>query len=467
MKRRLRWLESRTFLNCALGATSIIAFTSLRRQVVGLYGRNGLVPVEKRLKRFSALYGENRAKTLVPSLLWFGASDRALLRLCRIGQLAATLQTLGFAPRLFSALTYLIYGSFVSAGGDFLAYQWDVLLLETTFLHALAGARRPTRLDIALYRLLLFRLHLESGICKLESQDPTWRDGTALSYHYWTQPIPTPLAWRAHQLSRRVQRASTRATLAIELALPWLVFGPRRLRIAAWTGMNALHATIAATGNYGFFNLLSSALTLPLLDDGPRAPLSIARAVPLCALAALSLDDLFTRFSLDYVPTRKLPGFSRLASLARRTYAVGSYGLFAVMTTRRPEIIIEASRDGSEWREIAFRYKAGDQKRAPPWVAPHQPRLDWQMWFAALGAPSPWLGELLSAILEGRREVLSLLDPSSPFSRERPRFVRARLFEYEMTSILERAASGAIWKRRLVGVLVRATALSPAKNYAA
>ena len=129
------------------------------------------------------------------------------------------------------------------------------------------------------------------------------------------------------------------------------------------------------------------------------------------------------------------------------------YGLFAVMTTSRPEILLEGSDDGASWRAYEFRFKPGDPLRRPRFVAPHQPRLDWQMWFAALGGyqENPWLLELLGRLLEGSREVEDLL-AVNPFPNHPPRFVRAVVYDYRFTDRAERARSGAWWRRQMQGL---------------
>ena len=152
-----------------------------------------------------------------------------------------------------------------------------------------------------------------------------------------------------------------------------------------------------------------------------------------------------------------LPGYVRaelpepLEWLVTRTepfHLSSRYGLFAVMTTTRPEIILEGSRDGKTWLAYEFKYKPGDVLRAPRWVAPHQPRLDWQMWFAALAPAqeSPWLQGLCIRLLQGKPELLWLLE-RDPFAGRPPRYLRALLYTYRFTTAAEHAATGAYWHR--------------------
>jgi len=122
------------------------------------------------------------------------------------------------------------------------------------------------------------------------------------------------------------------------------------------------------------------------------------------------------------------------------------------MTTTRPEIIIEGSEDQLSWREYSFRYKPGNLHRGLPFVAPHQPRLDWQMWFAALGTyqENTWVGGLIYRLLLGDESVLALMD-KPPFSKP-PRIIRAQLYLYDLTTPNERERTGAVWQRRFEGV---------------
>jgi hypothetical protein len=145
-------------------------------------------------------------------------------------------------------------------------------------------------------------------------------------------------------------------------------------------------------------------------------------------------------------------------------HLVSSYGLFAVMTTKREEIVIEGSSDGSEWREYEFRYKPGDLFRAPPWSIPHQPRLDWQMWFAALDDPRrlPWFWHLLQRLLENEPSVTALLQ-KNPFPDKSPAYVRAQFYDYVFTDSAGKA-TGRWWERHLLGPYSPVVRLSARDN---
>jgi hypothetical protein len=123
------------------------------------------------------------------------------------------------------------------------------------------------------------------------------------------------------------------------------------------------------------------------------------------------------------------------------------------MTTARPEIVIEGSTDGETWREYVFRYKPGPLSRPALWNIPHQPRLDWQMWFAALGSvrDNPWVASLMLRLLEGSPSVLALFD-SNPFADGPPKYIRAQLYDYRFADRRTHAATGQWWVRRPEGL---------------
>ena len=132
---------------------------------------------------------------------------------------------------------------------------------------------------------------------------------------------------------------------------------------------------------------------------------------------------------------------------------INTYGLFAVMTTTRPEIVVEGSNNGATWLPYEFKWKPGDPKRRPAFVAPHQPRIDWQMWFAALGdyRGNPWFVNFLVRLAQGAQEVLALLK-ENPFPEKPPRYLRAVLYEYHFTDFATRQATGDWWRRERKGL---------------
>ncbi len=383
---------------------------------------------------------------------------------------------MGVLPVPALVVCWVFYLSLCGAGQDFLEFQWDMLLLETgflaIFLAPVARWRLPTRLEAPstarwLLLWLLFRLMFSSGFVKLASGDPNWKNLTALTYHYWTQPLPPWTAWFMAQDPIWFLKASCLVMFAVELGAPFLIVAPRRLRLFGAAAMAGLQAVIAATGNYAFFNLLTIALCVLLVDDSvfPRRARERAASGPnpargrwprwaLLPVGALVLLLSVVHFAGTLRLTVPWPG--AVISVARAALpfrSVNNYGLFMVMTTSRPEIILEGSDDGAAWKPYEFRWKPGDVTRRPRFVAPHQPRLDWQMWFAALGTydEQPWFVPFCARLLEGAPSVTRLL-AKNPFPNAPPRYLRATVYEYRFTSRAERRATGAWWKREQKGL---------------
>jgi len=462
---------TRLFLRL-LGLVYFSAFASLALQIEGLFGSRGILPAAELLGWVRSQTGAERY-WLVPTLFWLDASDAALRIVCWGGAGLAVLLFCGISPAAVLALLWACYLSLVGVGHLFLSYQWDALLLEAGFLaifvaplaSRLRAGQEPPRLGLWLLRWLLFRLTFASGIVKLASGDPTWRSLSALLVHYETQPLPTWVGWYAHQLPAWFQKLSCGVMFVIELFVPWLVFGPRRARLIAFFALVTLQLLIALTGNYAFFNLLTLALCVLLLDDAAlpwsRAPEAVSGRrwprfllVPVAAvLGLLSLAIFTSSCGLDLPWPRPVIALYGVAAPFR---IVSGYGLFAVMTTSRPEIVVEGSDDGTQWKAYEFRYKAGEPGRAPGFVAPHQPRLDWQMWFAALGRceQNPWFERFLERLREGSPPVLRLL-AANPFPDHPPRYTRGLVFDYRFTDLRTRRDTGAWWSRRPKGLYCR------------
>ncbi len=457
-----------------LGVAYVAAFVSLWTQVDGLVGSRGILPVASYLDWVSTRAGPGRF-WLLPTLCWLSSSDVALHLLCAGGTLAGLLLVAGLAPAVSAAVAWLLWLSLTIAGQTFLEFQWDMLLLETGLLAVFLVSPRRGRFGAGLaaspvvlwlLKWLLFRLMFSSGWVKLSSGDPNWRSLRALDFHYETQPLPPWTAWFVHSLPPSFHTISAVFLFFVELAIPWLFFAPRRLRLFACKMTVLLQMLMAATGNYAFFNLLAVALAILLVDDQslPRhwrdkaeaaaGPLRSWPRIVLVPFAALVLFASSIEFAatLDrslVLPRPVLAAVRRLGALR----SFNGYGLFMVMTTERPEIVVEGSDDGVAWRAYEFRWKPGDLRRRPRFVAPHQPRLDWQMWFAALGSyeQNPWFIRFLGRLLEGAPEVEQLL-ATNPFPDHPPRFVRALLYDYRFTNRAERRTTGAWWRRTLKGL---------------
>lgn len=479
--RRPTYFWARRWFLRALGTIYLIAFVSLWVQVDGLVGSSGMSPANQFLPAVRAQVGSD-AYVLLPTLCWFDQSDAFLHFLCGSGVLFSLLLISGIAPAISLVALFVLYLSLTIAGQIFFNFQWDVLLLEAGFLSiffapwrlwprelslrpgsTIPGTAPISRTALFLLKLLLFKLMLMSGVVKLTSGDPSWWNLTALDYHYWSQPLPTLFSWWADKTPEWFKHFSVAFCLVVEIIVPFFIWAPRRLRLIAAGLLIFLQLAIAITGNYCFFNLLTIALCLLLIDDSVVGmPLRGVRG----ECGALSLPDRVAAWSAIAVVIVTLPinvwlvfsGFKPLARPPRvlatvyeRLEAfriVNGYGLFRVMTKDRCEIVLEGSTDGIDWLPYEFKWKPGDVKRAPGWCAPHQPRLDWQMWFAALETPqeNPWLIALTFRLLQGSRDVGGLL-AHNPFPDKTPRYIRAMFYRYRFTTMDERHQTGEWWKR--------------------
>jgi hypothetical protein len=444
-----------------LGLIFIAAFASLLVQAHVLFGARGLLPACEVTSRTTLLQA--------PSLFLLDCSDRALVAAAVTGAVLGLGLAVQVAPRWCLVGCWLLYLSFVSVGRDFLGFQWDNLLLESAFFALFVTTRgEPHPIGVFLLQWLLFRLHVESGLAKLLLGDPTWRDLTALATYYETAPLPTWIGWWAHQMPLWAHQLTALGTYLVELVVPFAIWGPRRLRAAAFVLMVGMQVSIMLTANYGYFNYLSMALCLWVLDDGHLA--AVARRVGVvlaphpeparqpAATAALALVAAIL-VPLSVVPFLPLiPGTGALqarlapvAALIGRLRSVNAYHLFAQMTRIRREPVIEGSADGVEWRPYHFRWKPGPVDRAPAFVAPHQPRVDFQLWFLLLGGrPAPWVDTLLDRLLHDPAAVASLF-ADDPFPDGPPAAVRIAAYRYRFTDRATRRATGAWWTRELEG----------------
>ncbi len=386
----------------------------------------------------------------IPTLLWLYPSDAAMKALWLTGCLWALIAVAGRWQRPAMAVCLVLWLSLCSIGQDFYSFQWDILLSEAGFLAIFAN---QAKLRIWLFRWLLFRLMFFSGAVKLLSADVAWRSFTALTYHYYTQPLPTPLAWYMQQAPGWFQTASVGFLFLVELVVPFLFFAPRRFRhMAAWFTI-VLQVLILLTGNYTFFNFLTIALCTWLFIE-PDPNLRSYKGVTIGVAAVIAVLSGLICLQLFDAPMP--PGGNAILRAADPFRIVNSYGLFAIMTTSRTEIIVEGSNDGVTWRDYEFPYKPGNVYRRPPIVAPFQPRLDWQMWFAALGnyQNNRWFVDFMLRLLQGESSVLRLLS-YNPFPQAPPKYVRALTYSYTFTHFGDRAW----WAREQTGTYLPAVSL--------
>jgi predicted DCC family thiol-disulfide oxidoreductase YuxK len=445
-----------------LGLVYLAAFVSFAVQAQGLIGSNGIQPLAEFTRNVSERFGSERY-FLVPTLFWLNDSDAAIRGVCWAGAALSLLLVLNVLQRLCLFLLFLFYLSLFYAGQIFMSYQWDLFLLEMGFAALILSF--VTMPGIFLLRWLMFRFMFMSGVVKLLSGDPNWWNLSALSYHFLTQPLPTTLASYSAQMPPGLLKFATGSMFVIELVLPFFVFAPRRLRFIAAFAFLLLQVCILINGNYNWFNLQTMLLCLPLFDDAalrkvlPRRlaelqpkPLAPRRAAKIAANALAVLIVFCSLVRMDQRFGGDPPAFARaIDGWVGPFQIVSGYGLFSIMTTKRNEIVIEGSQDGVNWLEYEFRYKPGDVMRAPPWNIPHQPRLDWQMWFAALDDPQRlrWFWRFLERLLENEPTVTGLLE-KNPFADKPPLYVRAQFYDYTFARS-EQKTAGQWWNRQLLG----------------
>lgn len=446
-----------------------IAFVSLAVQIDGLAGPHGILPFAETLQRAWTAAGW-RAIAWLPSVFWFSASDLALKLAAYGGAALAVLLFFGRWP--FRALVgmFVLYLSLFHAGGLFMSFQWDTLLLETGFLAIFLARGGPTRLLVFMLHWLLFRFRFMSGVSKLASGDPSWTHLTALNHYFETQVLPHTGSWYFHQLPEWMHVGGVLLVYVTELVVPLFIFLPRPFRLAAAGITLCMQGLIMLSSNHNFVNLLVMVLCLFLLDDKVVERLfpaaltqragDAARAMRafgwkgktlLAACSALILSASTGAFLGRYAPL-EYPAPLKTAIVGAQRFGLGHvFHVYPTMQTWRQELDIQGSNDGVHWRSYAFKYKPGPVNRRPPVNIPHQPRLDWMMWFLPPQTGQDyWLGRLLQRLHQGSPQVLRLF-ASNPFPEAPPRYLRVMAWQYRFTTPQERAQSGHWWVRRLLG----------------
>jgi hypothetical protein len=303
-----------------------------------------------------------------------------------------------------------------------------------------------------------FRIYFESGLVKIMSGDPHWRNLTAMDDYYQNGPLPSWLGWCVQQLPHWYHAGTVVLIFFVELFLVFAVFLPRKFRYACFAVVTALQIGIISTANYAFLNYLVLALGILLIDDSLFERIGFRPVEPVARQPGL-------RFQLRQRIENAVLGFALYATVAAFLFEgtalaipshliapfriANAYGLFAVMTEARYEIEFQGSNDGATWVPYPFRYKPQDPQERPGFYAPYQPRFDWNLWFASLGSPaeSPWVMLAQRRLLERNSPVLELFR-SDPFGGKPPRMVRTILWQYWFTDLNEKRRTGNWWRRR-------------------
>ena len=461
-----------------LGIVYAFAFLVAANQILPLIGSGGLLPVGLFLDRVREALGSRGAGFMrLPSLFWLGHSDGALLGAAWAGFALSCAVAAGFANALVLAVLWALYLSIAHVSQDWYGYGWEFQLLETGFLAIFLcplldlrpfPGRRPPTVVIWLLRWLIFRIMLGAGLIKIRG-DPCWRDLTALFYYFETQPIPNALSRWFHFLPRGALEAGVVLNHAAELAAPWLVFGPRRLRHAAGAVIVLFQLVLIVSGNLSFLNWLTIIPALACFDDalwarilparlGAAAARASGSAQPSRAMAAAAWALALTVAVLSVRPVANLlsPHQVMNASFGNPLELVNSYGAFGSVTRERKVIVFEGTDaatpdEGAPWRSYPYRGQPVDPAARPPQVAPYQLRLDWQMWFAAMSTPQhyPWTVHLVWKLLHNDPGVVALF-AGNPFPGRPPRYVRAVIYRYTFAD--PAVHPGVWWTRERLGL---------------
>jgi len=478
-----RWLFLRF-----LAGIYFSAFYSLVFQIRGLIGPDGILPAGPYLEAVANTMGHWRGVWYAPTVLWCSNGSEALDGLCWVGMIGSLLLLLNLWPRGMLAICFVCFLSFVSAAQDFSSYQSDGMLLEAGFISLFfappgirpgCGLRHPaSRASQFLLIWEWFRIYFESGMAKILSGDPQWRNFTAMDEYYQNGPLPTWIGWYVQHLPHWFHAATVYATLAMELGVVWMFLLPRRWRIVCFFIVTPWEIGVILTANYTFLNYLVLGLGVLLLDDrflqqivrtrwantnvvstsdkvAPQKPkwrdkLNRNWNAMRLAVSAVMLTWIFYATTALMLASYHLPGFPVVALEPFRI--ANRYGLFAVMTRGRYEIEFQGSDDGQTWKPYTLRYKPLELNQPPRIYAPYQPRFDWNLWFASLGSwrEYPIVPNTIIRLLSNDKDVLQLF-ADNPFPEGPPREIRTVLWQYWFTSMEEKRKTGMWWKRQLLG----------------
>lgn len=446
------------------------AFLSLGVQITGLVGANGILPFAELLDYIYQNHGAI-AWLYKPTLFWFDSSDFALQAVTILGCIVSLLLLLGIKPFWSLIVLFVLYLSLLHAGQTFLMFQWDTLLLEAGFL-AIFLTGGLSHLLLFLFHYLLFRLRFMSGVSKIASDDPSWANLTTLNYYFETQPLPHMGAWYFHQLPEWVLQGGVLLVFFTELIVPFFIFLPRKFRLSAAAITIIMQMIIIATSNHNWINLLTIVLCLFLLDDDilkkilPRRLcfyISEERDVVdssritkhnyvLPVFAFMILVSSATAFT-GMVSNIHVPETLKKTTTLVRLWGIGHiFHVFPNMQVERHELQLEGSDDGIEWKVYEFKYKPGALDERPAFIIPHQPRLDWMIWFVPPRSQNMqyWFDRFITQVHQGAPQVIGLL-AHNPFPDKPPRYLRVQVYQYWFTSMKERADTGRWWRREYLG----------------
>jgi Lipase maturation factor len=467
----LDWLAApdyelaRQALQRGIAAVYLIAFVSTANQFPVLLGERGLMPAPQLLQHPALLRGPTLFRwrysdTLLRTVAWTGAAIAAsiVLGLPQLGP--------PWVPLLAFLLLWILYMSVVNVGQTFYGFGWESLLLEAGFLAAFLGSNEvpPTWPVLVLFWWLVFRLEFGAGMIKMRGGSE-WRDFTALYYHHETQPMPNPVSRFAHLLPKRIHRLEVLGNHFAQLAVPFFLFVPGPVGTVAAGIVIVTQGWLVVSGNFAWLNWITIVLAFSAVSDpvvhavlpGVPADLGTAEAdVPIWWAVLIVVVFVFYA-GISWPALKNLFSRNQLMNASFNDWSLANaYGAFGTVTKERYEIVLEGTLaerpTEADWLEYEFKGKPGDVRRLPRQYAPYHLRLDWLMWFLALGSPGErWFLPLLVRLLEADRPTLKLLR-RDPFDGRPPRWVRAKIYLYRFSTREEKRTTGDVWVREELGL---------------
>ena len=465
------WLTRFVFLR-VLGLVYFFAFLSLVKQLTPLLGENGLTPAKNYLEALRLRFKNKLiAFWSIPTIFWFHISDNFMRILAWLGLILSFLLLISFGNVIMLFLLWLIYLSFVHIGNIWYGYGWEGQLLETGFVAIfmvplLNPAPFPSFIPpVATIWLLLWinvRMHLGSGLIKLKA-DPCWKDLTCLNYHFETQPIPSPLSPYWHFLPKSILKLGVLWTHFVQIIVPIFLFIPGIPRIIAGILLLSFQIQLMLSGNLSFLNIVTIAPIIAAFNDNflsSLLPSFIVEKANEAALAATPTINYTAWIFLIIVALLSIPVITNLFSKYQimntsfnQFYLVNTYGAFGSVGRKRYELVVEGTDDNTinahiRWKEYEFMAKPTGIHRKLPIIAPYQPRIDWQIWFAAMESPgqNPWMLAFIKKLLNNDKNTLRLI-AKNPFPDKPPKYIRVSHYIYKFA----KPGSKTVWERELIG----------------
>ncbi len=481
-----RWIVLR-----AVGLVYIYVFAGILREGQALVGPHGIAPLGEFFGKLHESFPNFlEAFIRAPSLFWLGHGGGMVSFLGWAGLVAALALVLNLWPRMALFACWAIFVSFVSTWRVFSAAQLDRLMLETALLcipfapagfrPGLGAASPPRPIAVLMVRWLLFRVMFESGLVKLTSGDPHWRNLTAMEVMYETSPFPTIFGYFDHALPHAYHIFEIALTFLAELVAPVLaVFGGRRGRWFAFWAWLAFQAGIQLTSNFGWLNTASIGLGFLLFDDQMLLAAAeklrlrklgawlTAKAVAAPAPAIGAFRRYGLRAALWFHFYLTLFFFAKACGVMvdNLPYALtwpvhqlwefrsaNGYFLYATFDPVRYQVEFEGSNDGGQtWRTYPFRYIPQREDRVSPFIAPWYARFEATVQILGWnGKKSPLMPAVAAHLLARNPDVMRLFE-SDPFPDRPPTLIRMRGYRLTFTDPATHARTGLYWHKEPAG----------------